>query len=84
MREGIACARGIIGRFGGYEDAVIQVRGSWKDYVDIHALSAHGIDLAMALAAAKAIDKSFDPGAFSHRRMSLNDWSNGECGVAPF
>ena len=40
---------------------VIQVRGSWKDYVDIHALSAHGIDLPTALAAAKAIDKRFDP-----------------------
>ena len=40
---------------------VIQVRGNWKDYVDIHALASHGIDLPTALAAAKAIDKSFDP-----------------------
>jgi hypothetical protein len=40
---------------------VIQVRGSWKDYVDIHALASHGIDLATGLAAAKAIDRSFDP-----------------------
>jgi hypothetical protein len=40
---------------------VIQVRGSWKDYVDIHALTSHGIDLPTALAAAKAIDKRFNP-----------------------
>jgi hypothetical protein len=39
---------------------VIQVRGSWKDYVDIHALASNGIDLATGLAA-RAIDKSFDP-----------------------
>jgi len=38
-----------------------QVRGSWKDYVDIHALATHGIDLATGLAAAKAIHRSFDP-----------------------
>lgn len=29
--------------------------------MDIHALASHGIDLPTALAAAKAIDKSFDP-----------------------
>src|SRR5260370_38553654 len=40
---------------------VIQMRGSWKDYVDIHALVSHGIDLPTGLAAAKAIDRSFDP-----------------------
>ena len=40
---------------------VIQVRGSWKDYVDIHKLVSHGIDLPTALAAAKAIDRDFDP-----------------------
>jgi len=40
---------------------VIQMRGSWKDYVDIHALVSHGIDLPMALGAAKAIDRTFDP-----------------------
>ena len=40
---------------------VIQVRGSWKDYVDIHTLVKHGIDVPTALAAAKAIDRSFDP-----------------------
>ena len=45
----------------GMKMRVIQVRGNWKDYVDIHALTAHGIDLPTALAAAKAIDKSFDP-----------------------
>lgn len=45
----------------GMKMRVIQVRGSWKDYVDIHALSAHGVDLPTALAAAKAIDKRFDP-----------------------
>lgn len=40
---------------------VIQVRGNWKDYVDIHALVSHGIDLPTALAAAAAIDGSFHP-----------------------
>jgi hypothetical protein len=45
----------------GMKMRVIQVRGSWKDYVDIHALTSHGIDLPTALAAAKAIDKSFNP-----------------------
>jgi len=37
------------------------VRGSWKDYVDIHALVSNGVDLPTGLAAAKAIDRSFDP-----------------------
>jgi hypothetical protein len=45
----------------GMKMRVIQVRGSWKDYVDIHALASNGIDLATGLAAATAIDKSFDP-----------------------
>jgi hypothetical protein len=45
----------------GMKMRVIQVRGSWKDYADIHALAAHGIDLPTALAAANAIDKRFDP-----------------------
>jgi hypothetical protein len=37
------------------------MRGSWKDYVDIHVLVSHGIDLPTGLAAAKGIDRSFDP-----------------------
>jgi hypothetical protein len=41
---------------------VIQVRGSWKDYVDLHTLVSRGIDVATGLAAAKAIDRNFDPG----------------------
>ncbi len=45
----------------GMKMRVIQVRGHWKDYVDIHALTSHGIGLPTALAAAKAIDKNFDP-----------------------
>jgi hypothetical protein len=45
----------------GMKMRVIQVRANWKDYVDIHALASHGIDLPTALAAAKAIDRSFDP-----------------------
>jgi hypothetical protein len=45
----------------GMKKRVIQVRGNWKDYVDIHALASHGIDVSTGLAAAKAIDKSFDP-----------------------
>jgi hypothetical protein len=45
----------------GMKMRVIQVRGSWKDYVDIHTLASHGIDLSSGLAAAKAIDRNFDP-----------------------
>jgi hypothetical protein len=45
----------------GMKMRVIQVRGSWKDYIDIHALASHGIDLQIGLAAATAIDRSFDP-----------------------
>ena len=45
----------------GMKMRVIQVRGNWKDYVDIHALASHGVDLPAALGAAKAIDKTFDP-----------------------
>jgi hypothetical protein len=45
----------------GMKMRVIQVRGSWKDYVDIHALASNGIDLATGLAAARAIDANFDP-----------------------
>lgn len=45
----------------GMKMRVIQARGSWKDYVDIHTLAANGIDLATGLAAAKAIDRNFDP-----------------------
>jgi hypothetical protein len=45
----------------GMKMRVIQVRGNWKDYVDIHALTSHGIDLPTALAADKAIDTSFNP-----------------------
>ena len=40
---------------------VIQMRGSWKDYVDIHALVSHGIGIPTALAAARAIDAKFQP-----------------------
>ena len=47
--------------FAGMKMRAIQVRGDWKDYVDIHAPGSHGIHLPTALAAAKAIDKSFDP-----------------------
>jgi hypothetical protein len=46
---------------GGMKMRVIQVRGSWKDYVDIHTLVSHGIDVSTGLAAAKAIDRNFDP-----------------------
>ncbi len=40
---------------------VIQARGSWRDYFDIHTLVSHGIDVSTGLAAAKAIDRGFDP-----------------------
>ena len=54
----------------GMKMRVIQVRGNWKDYVDIYALVSHGIDLPTALAAAKAIDASFDP-AISVRALQF-------------
>jgi hypothetical protein len=44
----------------GMKMRVIQVRGSWKDYVDIHTLVSRGIDVPTGLAA-NAIDRSFDP-----------------------
>ncbi len=47
---------------------MIQVRVTWTDYVDIHALATIGIDLATGLAAARAIDRSFDPA------MSIRAW----------
>ena len=45
----------------GMKMRVIQMRGSWKDYVDIHALVSHGVDVPNALAAAQAIDSRFNP-----------------------
>jgi hypothetical protein len=45
----------------GMKMRVIQARGSWKDYVDIHTLVSHGIDVPSGLAAAKVIDCNFDP-----------------------
>jgi hypothetical protein len=60
-RPGRACAWRQLVDLAGMKMRVIQVRGSWKDYVDIHALTSHGIDLPTALAAAKAIDKRFNP-----------------------
>jgi hypothetical protein len=45
----------------GMKMRVIQMRGSWKDYVDIHALATNGVSVSMALAAARAIDSRFNP-----------------------
>ena len=45
----------------GMKMRVIQVRGSWKDYVDIHAFVSNGVDIPTALAAARAIDSRFNP-----------------------
>ncbi len=45
----------------GMKMRVIQMRANWKDYVDLHALAANGIDVATGLAAARAIDRGFDP-----------------------
>jgi hypothetical protein len=44
----------------GMEMRVIQMRGSWKDYVDIHALASNGVDVCTALAAGTAIDSRFN------------------------
>jgi hypothetical protein len=49
---------------------VIQVRGSWKDYIDIHALASHGIDIPTSVAAAQAIDAKFNP-AISIRALQF-------------
>jgi hypothetical protein len=46
----------------GMKMRVIQVRGNWKDYVDIHALVSNGIDIPTALAAGRAIDSRFEAG----------------------
>jgi hypothetical protein len=54
----------------GMKMRVIQVRATWKDYVDIHTLVSHGVDVATSLAAAKAIDRSFDP-AISVRALQF-------------
>jgi hypothetical protein len=45
----------------GMKMRVIQMRGSWKDYVDIHALVRHGVDILTALAAGRAINGGFQP-----------------------
>ena len=55
----------------GMKMRVIQMRANWKDYVDIHTLALHGIDVSVGLAAAKAIDRSFDP-ATSIRALQFN------------
>ena len=44
----------------GMKMRVIQMRGSWKDYVDIHTLVENGVDVPTGLAAAKAIDRKFE------------------------
>ena len=54
----------------GMKMRVIQVRGNWKDYVDVHALASHGIDIPTALAAARAIDSQFEP-AMSVRALQF-------------
>jgi hypothetical protein len=54
----------------GMKMRVIQARGSWKDYLDIHTLVSHGIDVPTALAAAKAIDRNFHP-AISIRALQF-------------
>ena len=64
----------------GMKMRVIQMRASWKDYVDIHTLVSHGIDVAAGLAAAKAIDKSFEP-AISIRALQF--YGDGTLGRVP-
>ncbi|HEY1342406.1 MAG TPA: nucleotidyl transferase AbiEii/AbiGii toxin family protein [Bryobacteraceae bacterium] len=46
----------------GMKMRVIQVRGSWKDYVDIHTLVTNGIDVPTGLAAAKGYRPEFRSG----------------------
>ena len=55
----------------GMKMRVIQVRGSWKDYIDIYALASHGIDIPTGLAAAQAIEQSsIRPSVFGHYSFS--------------
>ena len=54
----------------GMKMRVIQMRGNWKDYVDIHALVAAGIEIPVGLAAARAIDAAFNP-ALSVRALQF-------------
>lgn len=64
----------------GMKMRVIQVRGNWKDYVDLHTLASHGVDVATGLAAAKAIDRNFDP-AISIRALQF--YGDGTLGRVP-
>jgi hypothetical protein len=64
----------------GMKMRVIQVRGNWKDYVDIHTLASNGIDVVTGLAAAKAIDRNFDPG-ISIRALQF--YGDGTLGRVP-
>ncbi len=61
MAEGSRVRVASLVDLAGMKMRVIQARGSWKDYVDIHALVTHGIDVETGLAAAIAIDRRFDP-----------------------
>ncbi|MGI8745268.1 MAG: nucleotidyl transferase AbiEii/AbiGii toxin family protein [Bryobacteraceae bacterium] len=54
----------------GMKMRVIQMRGSWKDYIDVHALVSKGIDIVTALGAARAIDSNFNP-ALSVRALQF-------------
>ncbi len=45
----------------GMKMRVIQMRASWKDYMDIYALVEHGVDVSTDLAAARAIHAKFEP-----------------------
>ncbi len=45
----------------GMKMRMIQRRGSWKDYVDLHVLALNGIDVVTGLSAERAIDPGFDP-----------------------
>jgi len=66
----------------GMKMRVIQVRGSWKDYVDIHALISHGIGIPTALAAARAIDARFQPETSIRALQFYGDGSLGRVPLA--
>ncbi len=54
--------------------SLVDLRGNWKDYMDIHALVSHGIDIPTGLAAALAIDVGFQPENQSTRFAVLRGW----------
>jgi hypothetical protein len=61
----------------GMKMRVIQVRGSWKDYADIHALVTHGIDLATGAGSSKCTRQKLRSGDEHPSAAILWRWNTG-------